>query len=293
MPRKLRSYAELTGTDRSDLLGQVLAQRERVRRRLAGVGRVVAVMSGKGGVGKSFVTAALATAYAAAGRAVGVVDADLYAPTAARMLGAPAGPLLVRDGAALPARTAGGVRVMSTDLLLAEAAPLAWKEPAHERHVWRGTLETGMLREFLGDVAWDSLDLLLVDLPPGTDRLTALLELVPELAGVLVVTIPSDASLRAVQRAVAAAREGGVPLLGIVENMAGAVCAACGSSAPLFSGDAARRLAQSTGAPLLASLPFDAAAQASADSGRMPLGGALGPAIDRLARALAARLERR
>ena len=95
---------------------------------------------------------------------------------------------------------------MSSDLLLDETAPLAWREPGHERFVWRGTLAAGMLREFLGDVAWGALDVLLVDMPPGSERLDTLVELVPGLAGAVVVTIPSDASYRAARRGVEAAR---------------------------------------------------------------------------------------
>jgi ATP-binding protein involved in chromosome partitioning len=192
-----------------------------------------------------------------------------------------------------PAVGVHGVRVMSTDLLLDDGAPLAWREPEHERHVWRGTLAAGMLREFLSDVAWGKLDLLLVDLPPDADRLAALGELVPNLAGVLVVTIPSAASLRAVERAVAAAGEGGIAVLGIVENMARLACATCGAATPLFSGDAAVRLAAACGAPLLASIPFDPAAQSAADAGRLPAGGdgAVAAAFGALAAALEARLE--
>lgn len=291
MTRKLRTYSEVTGEDRSRLLAQVGAQRERVRARLAGVRHTLAVMSGKGGVGKSFVTAALAAALADLGKRVGVLDADLHAPTAARMLGAGAQRLEVRQDAVVPATASHGVRVMSTDLLLAEGVPLKWREPGHERFVWRGTLEAGMLREFLSDVAWGELDLLLVDLPPGTDRLAALTEFVPQLSGVLVVTIPSDASRRAVQRALAVAQGDGVSVLGIVENMAGYVCDHCGTVAPLFRGDAARLLADAAGAPVLASLPFDPAGQAAADGGRIADAGPGAAAVRALAAALLARLE--
>lgn len=291
MTRKLRTYSELTGEDRSALGAQVAAQRSRVASRLTAVRHTVAVMSGKGGVGKSFVTAVLATACAGAGRRVGVLDADLHAPTAAHMLGVKSGRLRVNDDGVEPASGTGGVRVMSTDLLLPDGAPLAWHEPDHERFVWRGTLEAGMLREFLGDVAWGELDLLLVDLPPGTDRLAALAELVPALSGALVVTIPSDASLRAVRRALGSARKGGVRVLGIVENMAGYACGSCGALAPLFTGDAARVLAEAAGAPVLASIPFDPATQSAADGGRIAEAGATGPAVRALATALLARLE--
>ncbi len=289
MPR-IRTYHDLAEPDRSDLLGQVTAQRSRVASRLAQVHHVVAVASGKGGVGKSFVTAGLATALARAGRAVGVLDADLQSPTAARMLGCAPGRLEVTEDAVVPPRAADGVRVMSSELLLDEGAPLKWKEPAHERFVWRGTLEAGMLREFLSDVAWGALDLLLVDLPPGGDRLGALTELVPNLAGIVVVTIPSDASLRAVRRGVREARDRGIRVLGIVENMAGYACGKCGEVSPLFSGDAAQQLAKDADAPILASIPFDPALQASTDSGQRTTANPSSGALQQAATTLLARL---
>jgi ATP-binding protein involved in chromosome partitioning len=263
---RIRSYNEVTGQDRSDLLGQVTAQRGRVAARLASVRHVVAVVSGKGGVGKSLVSAGLAAALARAGRPVGLLDADLHGPTAARMLGARAGGLVVRETEVEPA-LASGVRVMSSDLLLEEAAPLAWREPGHERFVWRGALAAGMLREFLADVAWGTLDVLLVDMPPGSERLDTLVELVPTLRGALVVTIPSQASYRAVRRAVEAARAARVPLLGVVENMAGYRCGSCAATGPLFAGDAGERLSRDADAPLLARLPFDPGLQAAIDAG--------------------------
>jgi len=287
--RRVRTYAELGETDRSDLLGQVQAQRAKVTSRLAGVQHVVAVVSGKGGVGKSLVSAGLAAALARAGRTVGLLDADLHGPTAARMLGVRAGGLIVREEEVEPALAACGVRVMSSDLLLEETAPLAWREPGHERFVWRGTLAAGMLREFLADVAWGPLELLLVDMPPGSERLDTLAELVPGLAGSVVVTIPSEASYRAVRRAVEAARAAAIPLLGVVENMAGYRCGGCRAEGPLFAGDAGERLARDTGAPLLARLPFDPGVQASVDAGD-PQGAAaaLGPAAEALMLRLAA-----
>lgn len=291
--RRIRTYAELGEADRSDLLGQVQGQRARVAARLGGVRHVVAVVSGKGGVGKSLVSAGLAAALSQAGRAVGLLDADLHGPTAARMLGVRAGGLVVREEEVEPALAACGVRVMSSDLLLEETSPLAWREPGHERFVWRGTLAAGMLREFLADVAWGTLDLLLVDMPPGSERLDTLAELVPGLAGAVVVTIPSDASYRAVRRAVEAARAAAIPLLGVVENMAGYRCAGCHAEGPLFAGDAGARLARDTGAPLLARIPFAPDVQASVDAGdTKAAASALAPAAQALQARLAAEAPR-
>lgn len=240
--------------DRSGLGEQVGEQRQRVARRLANVKRVVAVMSGKGGVGKSHVTAILARGLAEHHR-VGVLDGDLRSPTVARLL-AVAGPLSVMDEAVAPAISPHGVRVMSTDLLLDEDRPLTWREPDAEQFVWRGALETGALREFLSDVDWGALDYLLVDLPPGADGVSDLLTLVPDLAGAVVVTIPSEESFRSVRRTMTSAVERGITVLGVVENMSGYRCGGCGERRPLFAGDAGAQLAAAFGVPLLGSIPF-------------------------------------
>jgi ATP-binding protein involved in chromosome partitioning len=250
------TYFDLPGADRSGLAEQIAAQRRRVAERLAAVRAVVLVMSGKGGVGKSYLTAGLARALASLlPRGVGVLDADLRSPTVARLLEAQ-GPLAVLADGVRPAEGAAGVKVMSTEFLLEEGRPLAWREPAQERFVWRGALEVGALREFLSDVAWGELDLLLVDLPPGADGAVELGALIPDLDGALAVTLPSEESRRSVSRTMRAAASAGIRLLGVIENMSGYRCEHCGALEPLFPGDAGARLAQEFGVPLLGSVPF-------------------------------------
>ena len=219
------------------------------------VRRVVAVVSGKGGVGKTYVTASLARAMAGRQATTGVLDADLQSPTIARMLAA-RGPLRITSDGVAPAIAADGVRVISTDLLLDDGMPLAWRSGAAESHVWRGAAEAGVLREFLADVAWGALDLLLIDMPPDASRLTDLATLIREKLAVIAVTIPSDESARSVQRALTTARDAGVRILGVVENMSGYACGSCSTIGPLFSGDAGARLAAAFDVPLLARLPF-------------------------------------
>jgi ATP-binding protein involved in chromosome partitioning len=253
----MKRYRDIAGDGGSNVAGQVAAQHARLRERLATVEAVVAVLSGKGGVGKSTLTAGLAAAFAAAGRRVGVLDADLNGPTMAKMLGVRGARLVVTAGAVEPPRSRQGIRVMSMDLLLADAAPLTWDAPTQEEaHTWRGTMEANAVREFLADTAWGDLDVLLVDLPPGTDRLATLASLVPGLAGAVVVTIPSDVSHLVVRRSIAAARASGVPLLGLVENMAG-----------LFPGPDPATLAREAAIPFLGAVPFEPALAAAADRG--------------------------
>lgn len=258
-----RSYSQVTGEDRSQLASQIAAQRARVLERLKPIRHVVAVTSGKGGVGKSYVTARLALGAAQRlSGGVGVLDADLKGPTVARMLGA-GGPLVVGEDGVEPTTGQGGVRLISTDLLLDEGQPLRWKEPAGERFVWRGTLEAGALREFLADIAWGSLDLLLIDLAPGGDRLSDLAEIAPGIAGAVAVTLPSEESRRSVERSMRAALDANVRLLGVIENMSGYRCPGCGETQPLFSGNAGAELAAEFGIPLLGWIPFSPAPSAS------------------------------
>ncbi len=205
-----------------------------------------AVMSGKGGVGKSFVTAHVARALARQGRAVGVLDADLNGPTVARLLEAQGRRLEVRDDAVTPVTAADGVRLISMEQVLDEGQPLAFRGPATESFVWRGALEVAALREFLADVAWGALDVLLVDLPPGITRFAELADLLEAPLDVLTVTIPTAEARDAVRRAMRAARERGGRLLGIVENMTGGQ----------FAGTAGADLAAEFAVPLLARVPW-------------------------------------
>ena len=256
MTRPLPTYHDLAEPDRSGILAQVQAQHARVAARLAAVRHVVAVASGKGGVGKSYIAASLARRLGSAGHAVGLLDADLNGPTAPRLSGAARPPVRPSDGSVQPAVTADGVRVFSAEFLAAPGEPVRWREPEGDAFVWRGTLEAGAVREMLADVAWGELDLLLVDLPPGPARLADLHGLVPGLRGVLAVTIPSLESLDAVRRALLLARDRGVPLLGVIENLVEHACPNCGQRHPAFEGDAGARLSAEFGVPLLAHLPF-------------------------------------
>jgi ATP-binding protein involved in chromosome partitioning len=242
----MRTYHELTDADRSGLPEQIGAQRKRVAQRLAGVGRVIAVMSGKGGVGKSYVTAHLARALARSKRAVGVLDADLNGPTIPRLLEIARAPLTAHPSHIEPATGVDGVRCISMAMLLEDGAPLAFKGPTAESFVWRGAMEAAALRELLGDVAWGTLDVLLLDLPPGMQRYVELCDILGAPPAVLTVTIPTPESGDAVRRAMRAAVERGSKLLGIIENMTGHG----------FEGTAGDDLAHEFSVPVLARIPW-------------------------------------
>ena len=254
----------------SGLLEQVLGQRARVSARLDTVGAVIAVASGKGGVGKSAVTANLAVSLARRGASVGVVDADVNGPSLGRMLGLLGSRLVDGPDGVVPPAGAAGVLGISTELLLNEDAPLRWKGPNSDRVVWLGLTEAAVLREFLSDVVWGELDYLLVDIPPGTDKIGRFLDLVPDPATVLVVTIPSEVALSVVSRSVVLLREAGVESIGIVGNMSGYASPDAEQPLPLFSGDGIRRLTESTGLELWAEIPFDPGMGARTDGGDPP-----------------------
>ncbi len=266
--RKIRTYKDVTHDTGSGLLEQVVDQQHRLADRLALVRSVVAVASGKGGVGKSAITANLAAALAGRGLAVGAVDADLNGPSLGRMLGVSGARLADRASGVEPAESPSGVRVMSMEFLQQEEdAPLRWREPEMGRFIWQSTLETGVLREFLGDVEWGELDVLLVDVPPGTDKIARLLELVPELDQMLMVTTPSETSRFVVSKSVRMAREAAVGTVALVANMVGHTCPECGHVSQLFTGDGAKRLEEESGLPVWAEIPFDPRLGAATDSG--------------------------
>ena len=235
----MRTYHQLTDPDRSGLADQIGAQRKRVAERLAGVRRIVAVMSGKGGVGKSYVTAHLARGLARGGRTVGVLDADLNGPTIPGLLQVP-------HTAQPPAVGLDGVKCISMGHFLDAGAPLAFRGPTAESFVWRGAMEASALREFLGDVEWGSLDILLLDLPPGMQRYIELCDILGNPPPVLTVTIPTPESRDAVRRAMRAAVDRGSELLGIVENMVGGE----------LKGTAGDELAQEFATPVLTRIPW-------------------------------------
>jgi ATP-binding protein involved in chromosome partitioning len=266
----VKSYRDIQGDGGSNIVGQVAAQQARLAARMASIRATVAVVSGKGGVGKSSVTANLAAALTARGLAVGVLDADLNGPSLGKMLGVRGQALRVEADGVRPAVSADGIRVLSMDLLLpGDDTPVVWDAPTQaDAHTWRGSMEGTALREFLTDTAWGTLDVLLLDLPPGAERLPTLLDLLPGLTGAVVVTIPSGVSHLVVRRAMTLARERGARLLGLIENMAGYVCPTCGALGPLFDGPGGEVTAAQHGLPFLGRVPFDPRLAAAADRGR-------------------------
>jgi ATP-binding protein involved in chromosome partitioning len=248
-------FTELSARERVDLAARLRIENPPPTAALSGGTRTYAVASGKGGVGKSSVTANLAAALAAAGRRVGVLDADVWGYSIPGLFGVARNPVVV-GGLMMPVR-AHGVALMSMGLLVPDGAPV----------VWRGPMLHKALAQFLVDVHWGDIDVLLLDLPPGTgDVQLSLLELLPA-AALLAVTTPQPAAQGVAARVVAMAREAGMPIAGVVENMSAAVCGECGGQTDLFGAGGGARLAELAAAPLLGQVPLDRALRLAGDTG--------------------------
>jgi len=223
---------------------------------LPGVRSVLAVASAKGGVGKSTVATNLACGFAAAGFSVGLLDADVWGPSLPILMGTDARPLAAGGQRFHPVER-HGVRCISMGFFLDETSPV----------IWRGPMVSGLIRQFLADCVWGDLDVLVVDLPPGTGDAQLTLAQQVRLSGAVVVTTPQEVALRDVVRGVAMFRQVHVPILGVVENMSAFVCPECGERDELFGAGGGRAVAEAAGAPLLASLPIDPAVRRHGDRG--------------------------
>lgn len=223
---------------------------------LPGVRAVLAVASAKGGVGKSTVATNLACALAAAGLRTGLLDADVYGPSLPILMGTDARPTAAGHNRFHPVEK-HGVRCASMGFFLDESSPV----------IWRGPMVSGLVRQFLGDCEWGDLDVLVVDLPPGTGDAVLTLAQQVRLSGAVIVTTPQEVALRDVVRGVAMFRQLQVPILGVIENLSGFVCPQCGERDDVFGRDGGARVAAAAGAPLLAEIPIEPEVRASGDAG--------------------------
>jgi ATP-binding protein involved in chromosome partitioning len=266
----MKKYKELVGDAGSGVESQLQDQAFRLRSRMATVRRTVAILSGKGGVGKSTLTSNLAAALAEDGTRVAVLDADLNGPALAQMLGVREASLRIGEEGAEPPEGPLGIKVLSMDHLLPrDEVPLRWKAFTQEgSFVWRASAEAAALREFLSDTRWGPLDFLLIDVPPGTDKVSILSSLLPEIAAAIAVTIPTEVSQRTVGKSITLAMElWGSAAVGLVENMATFRCAHCGHEERFFDGPDSAGLAEELGVTFLGRVPFDPRLAAAADRG--------------------------
>lgn len=245
--------------------------------RISGIDRIIAVGSGKGGVGKSTVASNLAVALARAGRRVGLLDADIYGPSQPKMMGVskrPSSP----DGKTIEPLVAHGVTMMSIGLMLKE----------DEAVVWRGPMLMGALQQLLGQVAWGKLDVLIIDLPPGTGDVQLTLCQRTQLTGAIVVSTPQDVALLDARKALDMFQKLKTPVLGLVENMSTYICPNCGHEAHIFGHGGVAAEAAKLDLPFLGELPLALDVRVAGDSGT-PIAAGDGPLAEPYAR-LAARL---
>jgi ATP-binding protein involved in chromosome partitioning len=292
----MKSYHDIVGDGGSRVLEQVAEQRSRITDGLAGVRHLVAVGSGKGGVGKSTLTLHLAGALRARGLRIAILDADFNGPSQARMAGVQGGLFVPGSHKVALPRTTNGIGVFSMGSMIPESEALDFASTAHgESHTWRATREFALLGEILASFEWGALDLLMFDLPPGAERTVQYADFLEPRTSFLLVTIPSEVSRGVVARSVAALSKGGAHgrpnrLLGYVENMSGYYCRDCNAIKPLFVSPEDSALA----IPCLGTVPFDPELARHCDRG-IPFSDLLetpvGRALDHVAQQLLDSLE--
>ncbi len=237
---------------------QVSEEGKNLKDRMSKIKHKIAVISGKGGVGKSTVTVNLAVSFAQKGNKVGVLDADIHGPSVPRLLGLGGQRVKTSPPGIFPVDGPLETKVMSIDFFLPEQAPT----------IWRGPLKMKAINQFLSDIVWGELDFLFIDLPPGTgDEPLSIAQLLPELDGVVIVTMPSELSSAVVKKAITFAERLNMPIIGVVENMSGFVCPHCGQKTEIFGSGGGEKMAQETGVPFLGSIPIDPTVGVDSDKG--------------------------
>lgn len=226
-------------------------EEQRLKIRMSKIKHKIAVISGKGGVGKSTVTVNLAIAFAMHGYPfdIGILDADITGPCVPKLMGLHGQRLQAGPPGVFPATGPMGIKVVSMDFLL----------PSDESPViWRGPLKMKAINQFLSDIVWGELEFLFIDLPPGTgDEPLSIMQLIPEMDGVVIVTIPSEVSQIVVKKAVTFSKKLNIPIIGIIENMSGFVCPKCGAETNIFKVGGGQKIAEDLAVPFLGSIPID------------------------------------
>ncbi len=231
----------------------------KLRSRLDRIGRKIIVMSGKGGVGKSTVAVNLAMSAMLSGQRVGLLDVDLHGPSVPIMLGLVGERLEGGENGMLPIEV-GGLKVLSVGFLLKNN-----DDPV----IWRGPMKMGVIRQFIQDVDWGDLDLLVIDVPPGTgDEPLSVCQLIPELDGAVIVTTPQKVAASDVRKSINFCKELGVTVLGVIENMSGFACPKCGEITPILRAGGGRLMAEQMQVPFLGSIPIDPLIAESGDEGK-------------------------
>ncbi len=259
-------------------------QTERIDRRMADISRKIVVMSGKGGVGKTTVAVNLAFALSEMGKKVGILDCDIHGPNVAKMLGVRDAELYSPDGKTMiPVEAKNGIKVMS----LAFALP----DP-DDAIIWRGAMKMGVIRQFLGDTEWGTLDYLIIDTPPGTgDEQLTVVQSIKDITGAIIVTTPQSVAILDSRRSVTFARKCGLPIIGVIENMSGLKCPGCGTEIPVFGKNGGRNMALEMNTPFLGAIPMELDLMKSEDNGEEWIKDTTHPSAEALV-AIAEKLEK-
>ena len=234
---------------------------QKLKQNMGHIKHKIAVISGKGGVGKSTVAANLAMAFSLHGykNRVGILDVDIHGPCIPKLLGVKGKKCPISPLGALPVTGPEGIKVVSMDFLVKnQETPV----------IWRGPLKMQVIRQFLSDFIWGDLDFLFIDVPPGTgDEPLSVMQFIPDMDGTIIVTIPSEVSEDVVKKAVSFARQMGIPVIGIVENMSGFTCPKCGEKINILGAGGGKRLAEDLKVPFLGQIPIDPEICEEADKG--------------------------
>ena len=231
----------------------------KLRDRLSRINRIIVVMSGKGGVGKSTVATNLAVAASLTGKRAGLLDVDLHGPSIPTMLGLEKESLLGDVDGIRPV-TVGSLLVLSVGFIL---------QNPDDPVIWRGPMKMGVIRQFIEDVNWGDLDLLVVDVPPGTgDEPLSICQLIPNLTGAVIVTTPQKVAAVDVRKSVTFCKQLQVPVLGVIENMSGFACPHCGVVTPIYRSGGGKKLAEEMDVPFLGAIPIDPAIAEDCDAGK-------------------------
>ena len=267
----MKTYEDLVGDGGSDIVGQVAQLGEKLRFRLDKIKYKIALMSGKGGVGKSSITANIASCLADRGNRVGILDADLNGPSIGHLLGIGNDVKLdMKEDGLEPGIGYQGIRIMSMDMLLKTAdTPVMWTDADDATASWVSIMESTATRELMADTNWGELDYLLIDMPPGSDRIDNIRSLIPELAGVVEITIPSPLSQHIVTKSITKNNKMGVPIIGLIENMATYVCPHCDKEGKLFEGADVHKLTERKEIPYIGKIPFDTRVSQTSQSGSL------------------------
>ena len=250
---------EMTPQEKQAIMGQP-SEQEGSAAHLNHFGQIIAVLSGKGGVGKSTVSALLAVSLQRKGYKVGVLDADITGPSIPKMMLPESARPMGGPHGIIPVRTESGIKVMSINLLL---------EDPNQAVIWRGPLISGAIKQFYGDVVWGDLDYLIVDLPPGTsDASLTVMQSLP-VNGIVLVTTPQSLAGMVVRKASSMAEQLQIPIVGLIENMAYVTCPDCGKQIALFGESNAAEIAVSMGVPVLGKMPINPEISRLADAGKI------------------------